>query len=461
MQLTGTNRYLLLRRVVQAAVLLLFIAGHARGWKLLQGNLSESRVLGVVPLADPYALLQVAFTGTMVASEALLGGVIVLASFALIGGRAFCGWVCPVNMVADLAGFLRRAAGIDGVMPAFPLSRNVRYWVLGLGLVLSSVLGVAAFEWISPVSMLHRGLIYGMGAGWTLIIAVFLFDLVAVRHGFCGHLCPLGGFYALIGRAGMVRVKHFEDRCTRCMECVERCPEPQVLSLVGRRDGFVNSGECTNCGRCIDACRDKAMKYSIGMIGRRSGEHTGGSAMGHRKTLMRALIGAVLITAISAAGASAADGKGRSSEELGIRKETLTDEAKVQPAHGEYGKMEAGKSKPFGRAFENSPPLIPHDLTGMLPIAQTNNACLGCHQPEQALALGATAMPKSHFFDMDTGKDLLGNLDGKRYDCMQCHVPQVNIPETVKNTFKADFRSKKSKTSSNLLETLSEGVKAD
>jgi cytochrome c-type protein NapB len=81
--------------------------------------------------------------------------------------------------------------------------------------------------------------------------------------------------------------------------------------------------------------------------------------------------------------------------------------------------------------------------------------------PEEAGAIGATPMPKSHFFDIDTGKDLKGALDNKRYFCMQCHVPQVNIPEAIKNTFKADFRSKKSKTSSNLLDILNEGVKAE
>jgi cytochrome c-type protein NapB len=97
----------------------------------------------------------------------------------------------------------------------------------------------------------------------------------------------------------------------------------------------------------------------------------------------------------------------------------------------------------------------------MLPVVETNNACLNCHMPEHAVALGATPIPKSHFYDIDTGKDLKGQLDGKRYPCMQCHVQQVNIPEAIKNTFKADFRSKKSKTSSNLLDTLNEGVKAE
>lgn len=150
--------------------------------------------------------------------------------------------------------------------------------------------------------------------------------------------------------------------------------------------------------------------------------------------------------------------KEQSEEDLGIRKQSLYSEEKEKPDHGEYSKAEPGKSKLIGRAFENSPPLIPHDLTGMLPLSETNNACLNCHMPKHAKALGATPLPKSHFFDIDTGKDLKGQLDNKRYPCMQCHVPQVNIPEPIKNTFKADFRSKKSKTSSELLDTLNEGV---
>jgi ferredoxin-type protein NapH len=261
------NRYLFIRRLVQVAVMLLFVAGHAYGWKALQGNLSSSRIAGTIPLSDPYALLQTAFTGTLVAAEALLGGALTVAAFALLGGRVFCGWVCPMNIVTDFAESLRKAAEKITTMPSLTLGRNARYWSLGMGLILSSVLGIAAFEWISPVSALHRGIIYGMGAGWTLVAAVFLFDLFVLRHGFCGHLCPLGGFYALIGRTGIVRVRHSEERCSRCMECVDRCPEPQVLTKVGKESSFVTSGECTNCGRCIDVCRDRAMKYGLRLYG--------------------------------------------------------------------------------------------------------------------------------------------------------------------------------------------------
>jgi ferredoxin-type protein NapH len=276
MPATGRNRWLLLRRLVQASVLLLFIAGNAYGWRVLQGSLSTSRVLGTVPLADPYALLQVLFTGSMLAAEVLAGGAIVVLFFGLLGGRVFCSWVCPLNMVTDLAESLRRRAGLDRWAPSRTINRNVRYWALGLGLVLSALLGIAAFEWISPISMLHRGLVYGMGAGWAMIAAVFLFDLLVVRQGFCGHLCPLGAFYAIIGRFGLVAVRHSEDKCSRCMRCLERCPEPQVLPMVGNYSGVVTSGECTNCGRCVDVCPDGAMSFRIGLRGRTAGEHKGG-----------------------------------------------------------------------------------------------------------------------------------------------------------------------------------------
>lgn len=173
---------------------------------------------------------------------------------------------------------------------------------------------------------------------------------------------------------------------------------------------------------------------------------------------------AIVLALAIGAGPALADKKKhkeKSEEDLGIRKESIYAEEKEKPDHGEYSQTEPGKSKRIERAFENSPPLIPHDLTGMLPIAETNNSCLNCHMPEHAKAVGAVPLPRSHFFDMDTGKDLGGKLDGKRYPCMQCHVPQVNIPEPIKNQFKADFRSKKSRTGSDLLDTLNEGVKPE
>jgi hypothetical protein len=68
-----------------------------------------------------------------------------------------------------------------------------------------------------------------------------------------------------------------------------------------------------------------------------------------------------LVCAVTA-GSVLAQAKLKSEDEVGLRQETTVyDETKAMPAHGEYGKAEAGKSKPLGRAFENSPPLIRGD----------------------------------------------------------------------------------------------------
>lgn len=261
MPMIMANRYRILRRLVQVFLLSLFVAGNAYGWKVLQGNFSSSLLFGTVPLADPFALIQILATGTMVASQALLGGGIVLLFFAAVAGRAFCGWVCPVNMVTDLADTVSAKAG--KWTRVLQMNRDARYWVLGLSLALSAAFGIAAFEWISPIGTLHRGVIFGFGLGWTSVAAVFLFDVFVVRNGFCGHLCPLGAFYSLAGGWSMVRVVHSKEQCASCMRCIESCPEPQVLPMVGKRDGAVISGECTNCGRCIEVCPDGAMRFGF------------------------------------------------------------------------------------------------------------------------------------------------------------------------------------------------------
>ncbi|TAN39512.1 MAG: quinol dehydrogenase ferredoxin subunit NapH [Nitrospirae bacterium] len=256
-------KYLALRRVSQLSIMLLFVAGNLLGWSVLRGNLSTSKVLGVVTLADPYAVLQVLASRHLVAGEALAGSLIILLFFGLIAGRSFCSWVCPVNMVTDLAAWLRKRSGLDASGNPPVIGRNTRYWVIVASLAVSAATGIAAFEWISPISMLHRGIIFGMGMGWAVVLALFLFDLIIQKEGFCGHLCPLGGFYSLVTRFSLLRVRHSKEKCTLCMRCVNVCPERQVLPMVGRTSSAVTSGECTNCGRCIEVCGEDAMKFGM------------------------------------------------------------------------------------------------------------------------------------------------------------------------------------------------------
>ena len=259
-------RFMLMRRSSQAAVISLFAAGNTLGSQVMRGNLSSSKILDTVPLTDPFAVLQISAAGRIVSAEALLGAFIAVVFFGLVAGRAFCSWVCPMNIVTDLANWLRAKIRLDAGGTAAGVGRTARYWIMFISLVVSAVTGVAAFEWISPVSALHRGVIFGMGAGWTAVLAVFLFDLVLVKHGFCGHLCPLGVIYSVISRYSLIRVRHSREKCTLCMKCLEICPERQVLPMVGKESALVTSGECSNCARCIEVCDDKAMRLGVRFV---------------------------------------------------------------------------------------------------------------------------------------------------------------------------------------------------
>lgn len=259
-------RFIIYRRIVQLGTLLLFYGSAHWGWTVvnepvLMGNLSASTLLGAIPLADPFAVLQIFLTQHVLETEVIIGAGIILLMYTLLGGRTWCSWVCPINMVADLSAWLRRRLRIkDRII----LSRNVRYTVLALSLILSVITGVAAFEWVSPISMFHRELIFGIGMGLMAVIGVFIFDLFVLRDGWCGHLCPLGAFYALIGKIAPVRILFDSPSCTHCGECARVCPEPQVMNLTKATEaGMLASGECTNCGRCITVCPEDTLCFGL------------------------------------------------------------------------------------------------------------------------------------------------------------------------------------------------------
>ncbi|NOC45293.1 quinol dehydrogenase ferredoxin subunit NapH [Ruegeria sp. HKCCD7559] len=252
----GAHRFLLMRRASQLFFLVLFLLGPWFGIWIVEGNLAGSLTLGVLPLTDPFILMQSLVAGHWPEVTALIGGLIVLVVYALIGGRVYCSWVCPINPVTDAANWVHRKLDLPkGWQP----KRGTRLWILATVLLVSGLSGVIAWELVNPITMLHRGLVFGMGFVWAMIAAIFVFDVFVSRHGWCGHLCPVGAFYGLIGSKSLLRVSAANrTACDDCMDCYAVCPENQVISpaLKGKPGSspLMLSPDCTNCGRCIDVC---------------------------------------------------------------------------------------------------------------------------------------------------------------------------------------------------------------
>lgn len=296
----GAYKWLILRRISQAAIIGLFIAGPVGGVWILKGNLAGSWLFETIPLVEPFVFLQMLAAGMFgFLTTTLIGVAIVVAFYALIGGRAYCAWVCPVNVITDAAAWVRRKLGIT---QSAKISPHTRWWMLGAVLVVAALTGQLAYELVNPVSILHRSLIFdldlsnpvakgalfGMGAAtWLVIAGIFLFDVFIAKHGWCSHVCPMGAMYSLIGAKAAVKVASpNRAQCDDCMECFEVCPEPKILPPAlkqGMKQGLpamVTSHLCTRCGRCVDICAKDVFAFAFLTPGKAAPAESGkGSSM--------------------------------------------------------------------------------------------------------------------------------------------------------------------------------------
>lgn len=259
------HQWLLLRRAVQLGVLGLFLLGPWFGVWLIKGNITSSLTLDVLPLSDPYLLIQSLFAGHWPETTIVIGAVIIGVFYFLVGGRVYCGWVCPVNMVTDFAAWCRQRFNIKS---GVHLPRQSRYWILAMTFIAATITGTLLWEQVNPVTMIYRSLIFGMGMVWLLILALFMFDLLLSPRGWCSHLCPMGAFYSLFARYTPLRISAVKrEQCNDCMDCYAVCPEPQVIppALKGAEQGIgpvILGINCTNCARCIDVCSKDVFKFS-------------------------------------------------------------------------------------------------------------------------------------------------------------------------------------------------------
>ncbi len=155
-------------------------------------------------------------------------------------------------------------------------------------------------------------------------------------------------------------------------------------------------------------------------------------------------------------------------DSIGLRKVELLSEDKAAPSETKYGTSAPMSGYKIERAYQNAPPMIPHDVEGLMEITPDNNACIGCHEAAVAPSMNATPIPKSHYINFRPKDKLEGDnfvkgvdnmknevsikpidtISSARFNCTACHAPQSTGELAVENTFKPTYTRKDGKEKS-------------
>ncbi len=194
----------------------------------------------------------------------LLVSLIIPLVFTLVFGRAYCGWICPVNTIAEWNDRLRdRLQSHLGWIMDIEIGHGTKYWVFLFTIILIAITGIPLFAYYLPYLILGRevyNLVYfhTVSLGIILIILLILFELFISRRGWCRYLCPSGALLSIIGSGSLIKVKRYIHSCPEtCFECDRVCPMGLKV-----REGVLGGG-CTNCGDCVIACPQNGLGYSL------------------------------------------------------------------------------------------------------------------------------------------------------------------------------------------------------
>jgi MauM/NapG family ferredoxin protein len=294
--LLGARRWRRARRITQIVALLLFtylvVATTRRGTAFLPGDLFLR--------FDPLASLAAQIGGRQILAR-LLPAVLTFAS-ALVVGRAWCGWICPLGTTLDYVTPHRQRRQADEPPAAW---RATKY-VLLFAIICAALFGNLTLMILDPITIIGRTIItaimpalnaavtgaetalYPISAlqrplNWiestfrgnvlaptqpyyqvNVLLALVFAGILALNwlapRFWCRYLCPLGALLALPARFAFWRARS-AGSCTRCGACARECPTGAIVS----KHGFeIDERECVMCMDCPLECPELSVRFGVG-----------------------------------------------------------------------------------------------------------------------------------------------------------------------------------------------------
>ena len=220
-------------------------------WLWYRGRVTRALALAVVAVSAVFGFLFAVvapwqFQLLLLGDTKGLGGplvfaVVILGLFLLLTlllGRVFCGSVCPLGALQELA--------YQAPVPKLKVRAKhalyaVRFLVLAIVVVAALFLSVSALALLGVMDLF----LLSFTAGFVVMLTLLVVSLFFYRP-FCRVVCPYGALLSLAGLASRFKLRR-NPSCIECGKCEFACPTGEA----GRED---RKGECYLCGRCTEVC---------------------------------------------------------------------------------------------------------------------------------------------------------------------------------------------------------------
>lgn len=167
---------------------------------------------------------------------------------AIIFGRVYCGYICPMNTLMIPAEWLSKKLKLQTTNTPKWLKNGYFAWI-------TLIISVAIM--LLSKRILHANLPI---LPFLLVISV----LVTLRYKpevFHNLICPFGALQRTFGRFSRLSEKVDKDACIGCKLCEKACPSSAVVVSSEDKKAVINTELCHQCTSCRQVCPKGAIRY--------------------------------------------------------------------------------------------------------------------------------------------------------------------------------------------------------
>lgn len=165
---------------------------------------------------------------------------------AVVFGRIYCGYICPMNTVMLPAEWISKKLKLSKEAPKW-LEKGIYPWIF-FGLSIAVMIGFKKAMQINiPILIV-----------WVVLSV--LITLVYKPYVFHNLICPFGALQKIFGKFAIFSKRVDADKCIGCKKCESVCPSVAIVVQEDKK-AIIDKSLCHQCTNCTEVCPTEAIKY--------------------------------------------------------------------------------------------------------------------------------------------------------------------------------------------------------